>query len=124
MLRSHLAVAAIGMALLGITLALAFFIRVRMDGLARVSAPMARDSLLALEGVEKTLAELQAWVTMADQESHIQRHLAWEKQIEPAMARLAALSQVGPSVERDRILETKRILSELKELRGGSRILP
>ncbi|MFT5471287.1 MAG: PAS domain S-box-containing protein [Verrucomicrobiales bacterium] len=116
MLRSHMAVAAIGLGILALILGFTFFMRARTADLAQVTAPMAQESRSALQGVERTLAQLRGWVVIRDEKFRQQRRSAWADQIDPAMASLKALSGDGAEEDREAIAEAKRALSELKEV--------
>ncbi|NNM30827.1 MAG: hypothetical protein HKO57_15010, partial [Akkermansiaceae bacterium] len=116
LLRSHMAVAAIGLAMLGLILLFTFYIRDRTAELAHVDAPMAQASRKALEGMERSLADLRGWVVIKDERFVHDRRHAWAEQIEPAMEQLKLLHRpLGPD-ERQSIADIERLLSELKEI--------
>jgi hypothetical protein len=109
-------VAAIGTAMLGLILLFTFYVRARTAALARIDAPMAQASRNALEGLERSLADLRGWVVIEDTQFSRSRRLAWSEQIDPATARLEDLTrqsapaeqQSGGSKTSPRLLETTR----------------
>ena len=116
LLRSHMAVAAIGLGLLGLNLLFTLFMRAQTVRLAEVDAPMAQASRNVLEGVERTLADLRGWVLIDDKAFGVSRRLTWSDQIEPAMARLIELTRKKAPSEQRTVARVTLLLSELKEV--------
>ncbi len=116
LLRSHMAVASIGIAMLGGIFVFTFYLRVRTSELARIDAPLAQNSRAALEGVERSLAELRGWVVIDDSEFRTTRQRAWSEQIDPSMANVETLVRESARGDAGTVVEAKRLLSELKEV--------
>ncbi len=115
--RSHLAVAAVGLFLLGLSLLLTVYLRHQAMGLARVHGPAAQSSLRALEGVERSLAALRGWVVLDDPQFTESRRAAWSGAIDPALERLQELDRrMGRGADLGSVREVRSLLHELKEI--------
>lgn len=116
LVRSHTAVASIGVVMLLIALLVVAGFRASARRLAQLRAPTAQSSALALAGVERSLAELRGWVTLGSPEFKTQRATAWAGDVEPAIRRLEELSALWTDPENVRRLwEVKAHLKELKQ---------
>ena len=93
LLRSHLAVASIGLFFLLILLFFTLYLRNQIIQLARIHSPAAQASLRALHGVERSLADLRDWVTVGDTAFRDQRRTTWSDIINVNMDRLEALNR-------------------------------
>jgi PAS domain S-box-containing protein len=116
LMHSHMAVAGIGLGLLGLILIFTFYVRAKTVTLARIDAPMAEASRAVLQGVERSLGDLRGWVVVPDKQFRVSRQRAWKEQIEPALQRLAAMDQQAGESDRILLAETTRLLSELREV--------
>ena len=116
LVRSHTAVASIGVVMLLIALLVVAGFRASARRLAQLRAPTAQSSALALAGVDRSLAELRGGVTLGSPEFKTQRATAWAGDVEPAIRRLEELSALWTDPENVRRLwEVKAHLKELKQ---------
>lgn len=115
-LRSHLIVAAVGLAMLLVATASTVFLRSYSLRLATLRGPAARLSTLALSGIERSLAGLRGWVAVGDPRFRQDRAQAWNAQIRPAMVELNTLlaREIHPE-DQARLMELNGLLEELEE---------
>nr|NIP84768.1 hypothetical protein [Planctomycetales bacterium] len=83
--RSHLLVAACGLATLLIALAVFLWQRRTAVEIADIRGPAARASALALGGIQESRASLRSWVLLEKRQFVAARKEAWDAEIDPAM---------------------------------------
>jgi PAS domain S-box-containing protein len=116
LLRSHLALALVGVGLLLVAFVSTLQLRASTLRLANERGPMVRESTLALAGVQRSLAGLRGWMTLGDQAFVEDRVQAWTEEIEPAIDELERISrQSGWSEDTTRLRELRRTLEDLRE---------
>jgi signal transduction histidine kinase len=116
LLRSHLTLTAIGVALLLIGLVSTLWVRASAFRLATVREPTARASMRALSGTQRSLAEMHGWVTLGDPTFKTGRKNAWLTEIRPGVEELQELSNFWPDWQDvDRLKEVARLLDDLEE---------
>lgn len=116
LLRSHLAVAVIGLAALAVGLLVTLWLRSYTLRLAEVRGPTVRNSTQTLEGVQKSLASLRGWVLLGDPAYKTERKEAWDQEIAPAVASLQLLSPQWTNKEnKTRLAQLRQKLKQLKE---------
>jgi signal transduction histidine kinase len=116
LLRSHLTLTAIGVALLLISLVSTLWVRASAFRLATVREPTARASMRALSGTQRSLAEMHGWVALGDPTFKTGRKNAWVSEIRPGVEELQALSNFWPdSQDVRRLKEVARLLDDLEE---------
>src|SRR5262245_36173301 len=91
LLMSHLAIAAIGVALLTVSLAAVFWLRQNTVQLAWRSVRAEEASSVLLNGVQQSLAALRGWVVLGREDFKKERAEAWERKIWPSLQRLEKL---------------------------------
>ena len=121
LLFSHLAVAAIGLAVLLVSLGATQWLRSHVQGLATVRGPTVRNSLAALSGVQRSLAALRGWVVLGPAapatDFKKERRAAWTEEIWPAIDVLRELSSRWSDPESEHALqEVGRTLTSLHEV--------
>jgi PAS domain-containing protein len=114
--RSHMAVAAIGLAALVVTLIVTARIHSQTAALAGTDVPMVRAAVAMIAGVEDSLASLDSWVTIDNPTYAENRNLAWSEQIRPSMASLLALTREAAPTERESVGEIARGIDKLEDL--------
>jgi signal transduction histidine kinase len=116
LLRSHLTLTAIGVALLLIGLVSTLWVRASAFRLATVREPTARASGRALSGTQRSLAEMHGWVALGDPTFKAGRKNAWVSEIRPGVEELQALSKFWPDwQDASRLKEVARLLDDLEE---------
>jgi signal transduction histidine kinase len=116
LLRSHLTLTAIGVALLLIGLVSTLWVRASAFRLATVREPTARASMRALSGTQRSLAEMHGWVALGDPTFKTGRKNAWVSEIRPGVEELQALSKFWPDWQDvSRLKEVARLLDDLEE---------
>lgn len=113
--RSHMLIALIGLTLLVIMLAVTSILRSNALRLTQQRSPTARTSVLALAGVQRSLASLRGWMALGDERFKRERIATWEEEIEPSIALLKTLSLDWEDPAQTRKLD--RIESLLKQLK-------
>jgi signal transduction histidine kinase/DNA-binding response OmpR family regulator len=115
LLRSHLTVVALGVALLCVTLASTLWLRANVRRMETQRWPMVHAATTTLLGVQRSLAGLRGWVALGDDRFRDVRVRAWAEQIHPAMAELATLSHHWTdSQNRMRVTTSIRLLRQLE----------
>ncbi|CAK9015242.1 Uncharacterized protein SCF082_LOCUS12669, partial [Durusdinium trenchii] len=116
LLRSHLLVAAIGVAMLLVTLGVAVWARHYSARLMSVRTPTVQSSTRVQTGLQRTLASLRGWTIIDDPQFRADRRRTWRDEIEPALAKLKDLSEEWSNPENvARLAEVQRLLRELKQ---------
>ncbi|MFT5469437.1 MAG: methyl-accepting chemotaxis protein [Verrucomicrobiales bacterium] len=116
LIRSHAVIAAIGVGMLLVSLLVIAGLRTSVRRLAKLRAPTAEASTLALAGVAQSLADLRGWVALGSPEFKTQRAEAWEQDVEPAIARLEELSPDWTNPDNvQRLAEARAHLRRLKQ---------
>ena len=92
LLRSHLTVVALGVALLCVTLASTLWLRANVRRMEAQRWPTVHAASSALLGVQRSLAGLRGWVALGDDRFREVRTAAWADQIHPAISTLETLS--------------------------------
>jgi methyl-accepting chemotaxis protein len=116
LVRSHLAIAGIGLVGLALMLVLVVWARGHTLRLADLRGPAVRDSTLALAGVQRSLASLRGWMVLGDQSYRTDRKSAWRDEIDPAIANLRMLSARWDNDENKvRLTFVLTLREELKE---------
>ncbi len=85
LLFSHLIVAFVGLAMLGIALVTTYDLRNRIMLLAQESGPLAQASFQLLAGVHSSLANLHGWSALGDPRFLADWRRTWREQILPAL---------------------------------------
>src|SRR5688572_9728815 len=88
LLRSHLTVVALGVALLCVTLASTLWLRTHVRRMEAQRWPTVHAATTALIGVQRSLAGLRGWVALGDERFREVRTRAWAEQIHPAITTL------------------------------------
>ena len=88
LIRSHLAVASIGFAVLLVTLFSLLTLRNDTLRLARLRGPTVRVSNQIRAGVQRSLASLRGWMVVADEDLKRERRDAWRLEIEDRLEEL------------------------------------
>jgi len=115
LLRSHLTVVALGVALLCVTLASTLWLRANVRRMETQRWPMVHAATTTLLGVQRSLAGLRGWVALGDDRFRDVRVRAWAEQIHPAMAELETLSHHWTdSQNRMRVSTSIRLLRQLE----------
>ncbi len=115
LLRSHLVVAAIGLVILALALAVALWLRANTLRIAELRGPTAIASSQALQGLERTLSALRASLVIGDPELQRQRSMAWREIINPNIEQLHQLSVAWTDPEnRLRLDQVTPILKDLE----------
>ena len=117
LLRSHLLVAAVGLAMLCIALIATFELRTRIILLTREGAPLMQASSQMLVGIQRSQASLRGWVSLGDRKFLDDWRSAWSDDIQPA---LKLINQECPDVfeqacDRQGLRQIKALLAELRE---------
>ena len=116
LLRSHLSIAVICLAMLVVMLLVTFWLRGYSMRLASVRGPTAQNSTQAQAGVQRSLASLRGWMLLGDAKFKTERFRAWNDEIDPAIARLQMLSSEWTDpANRARLTELNQALGELKD---------
>ncbi len=115
LLRSHLMVGLIGFGLLGLVLISMLFMQAQTTGVAQADAPMAEASRQLLEGLEQSQANLWGWLATADTQFRSNLEQNWKDQINPAMARLEALTRKQEGEAVASVPEARELLIDLKK---------
>ena len=115
LLLSHLSVAAVGLVLLFLALALTQELRNRIDTLALQDAPLAQASLQMLAGVQHSLSSLRGWVNSADPRFLTDWQTAWLQDIEPALQQIQRCpSPARPYCAPQRTQQLVNLLNQLR----------
>lgn len=88
LLFSHLLVASIGLLMLGMALLATYDLRDRVIQLAQQSGPLSQASFQLLNGIRRSLTNLQGWARSGDQRFLESWEGAWRDQIQPAIQTL------------------------------------
>ncbi len=116
LIRSHLAVAAVGVGVLCVALGTMLWLRSGALRLAEVHGPMAQSSTLAMAGLQRSLAGLRGWMTIGDEAFRHDRMRAWTEEIEPSLAAMEALSRDWDDPDdKERVHRLREALAALKE---------
>ncbi|MCG8406925.1 MAG: PAS domain S-box protein [Phycisphaerales bacterium] len=114
LLRSHLTVAVIGVVMLAVSLATIVWLRSSAIRLANVRGPTSDASMLALGGLQRSLAGLRGWMVLGDPAFKEERVRAWDEEILPALGRLRELSEDWTEPKNTvRFASVTQILDEL-----------
>ena len=115
LLRSHLTVVALGVALLCVTLASTLWLRANVRRMETQRWPTVHAATTALLGVQRSLAGLRGWVALGDDRFRDVRVRAWAEQIHPAIAELETLSHHWTDPQnRTRVDTSIRLLRQLE----------
>jgi len=115
LLRSHLSLVALGVALLCVTLASTLWLRTHVRRMEAQRWPTVHAATTALIGVQRSLAGLRGWVALGDERFREVRVRAWSEQIHPAIATLETLSRHWDNPEdRMRVGTSARLLRQLE----------
>ncbi len=115
LLRSHLTVVALGVALLCVMLASTLWLRTHVRRMEAQRWPTVHAATMALIGVQRSLAGLRGWVALGHERFREVRVRAWAEQIHPAIATLETLSHHWSDPEdRARVVTSARILRQLE----------
>lgn len=116
LLRSHLSVAGIGVAMLLVTLVVAIWARQHTTRLMSVRAPTVEYSTRVQTGLQQSLASLRGWTIINDPQFRADRRRTWKDEIEPALKELELLSRQWSIPENiNRLGEVRRLLRDLKQ---------
>jgi PAS domain S-box-containing protein len=116
LLRSHLAIALLGVGMLCIALATVMWTRSIGVRLAELDAPMAETSARTLVGLQRSLAGLRGWMALGGKSFRQERRRAWADEIEPSLERLEKLVRAaGDSEEVEIVSRVREHLQDLKE---------
>jgi len=116
LLRSHLAIALLGVGMLGAALVAVLSMRSTGVHLAEKDSPLAWHSMRALTGLQRSLAGLRGWMALGEESFIQERSKAWKNEIEPSLKSLEALSnQPGESEHAQQVQHAKELLQDLKE---------
>ena len=115
LIRSHLSVAAIGLALLFVTLIALIMLHGSTIRLASVRGPTVRSSNQLLAGVQRSLASLRGWMIVPDEQLKFERESAWKSEIDPKLAELKQLSVEWSAADQARLKEVELLLRELNQ---------
>ncbi|MDH3600641.1 MAG: ATP-binding protein, partial [Candidatus Tectomicrobia bacterium] len=115
LLRSHLTVVALGVALLCVTLASTLWLRANVRRMETHRWPMVHAATTTLLGVQRSLAGLRGWVALGDDRFRDVRVRAWAEQIHPAIVELETLSHHWTDAQnRMRVATSIRLLRQLE----------
>lgn len=115
LLRSHLTVVALGVALLGVTLVSTLWLRTHVRRMESQRWPAVHAATTALIGVQRSLAGLRGWVALGHERFREVRVRAWAEQIHPAIATLEAFDHHWDNPEdRVRVATSARLLRQLE----------
>jgi hypothetical protein len=92
LLRSHLTVVALGVALLCVTLVSILWLRTNVQRMEKQRWPTVHAAMQARLGVQRSLTGLHGWVALGQERFRNVRVQAWAEQIYPAIATLETLS--------------------------------
>ncbi len=116
LLRSHLAIALLGMGMLGTALVTELSMRSTGVQIAEQDEPLAWHSMRALTGLQRSLAGLRGWMALGEKSFIDERIMAWADEIEPSLEVLEVLSRAAADPEHARQVQRLReILRDLKE---------
>jgi PAS domain S-box-containing protein len=116
LVRSHMTVAAIGLAMLLIVFVVLWQFRAAAIRSAELRGPTARESTRALQGVQRSLAGLRGWIALGQEEFTEERASAWNDDIDPALEALGKLSPKWTNEEnRERLVDVAEELATLKK---------
>ncbi len=117
LLRSHLTVVVLGVALLCVTLVSTLWLRTNVGRMETQRWPTVHAATDALLGVQRSLAGLRGWVALGDDRFREVRVRAWAEQIHPAIAALETLRQHWSQTEDSaRVATCMRLLRQLEIL--------
>ncbi len=115
LLRSHLTVVALGVALLGVALVSTLWLRTHVRRMETQRWPTVHAATTALIGVQRSLAGLRGWVALGHDRFRDVRVRAWAGQIHPAIATLESLKHRWNNPEdRARVVASARLLRQLE----------
>ncbi len=115
LLRSHLTVVALGVALLCVTLASTLWLRTHVRRMEAQQWPTVHAATMALTGVQRSLAGLRGWVALGHERFREVRVRAWAEEIHPAIATLETLSHGWDDPEdQARVVTSARLLRQLE----------
>ncbi len=113
LVTSHLVIAAVGIGLLAVTMAVTATLRRQVLFEHQRRAPAVQDAMQICAGLQRSLAG--SWGLSKDEDFRQERQAAWQQQIDPSLKELQAL-QIGLTDEDRRDLdEAERILQRLKK---------
>ena len=116
LLRSHLGVAAVGLAILPIALLSTVWLRSRVVSMAEIDAPLMEAIHQLRAGSQRSLAALRGWVTLGDPRFPLERRQAWEQEIYPGLDRMIELyGRLDATQQREEMSELSLLLHELEE---------
>ncbi len=116
LLRSHLGVAAVGLAILPIALVSTVWLRSRVVSMAEIDAPLMEAVHKLQAGGQRSLAALRGWVTLGDPRFPLERRQAWEREIYPGFDRMIELCRYSDgTLPREEMSELRLLLHELEE---------
>ncbi|MGR9035725.1 MAG: PAS domain S-box protein, partial [Gammaproteobacteria bacterium] len=116
LLRSHLAVAAIGLGMLAVAFGSTWLLRSATLSLIHQSEPTVRASTRALAGLERSLGAVRGWEALGDPAFKDERAEAWNQEIDPAMTALKDLSRQWQDADDKELLgELITLLEKEKE---------
>jgi len=116
LLLSHLWVASIGLLLLGMALIATYDLRDRVIQLAQQSGPLSQASSQLLNGVRRSLTNLQGWARAGDPRFLESWQGAWRDQIQPALQTLQNFPTITVDGQhRQLVKELEPLLAALHE---------
>ncbi len=114
LLRSHLTLVALGVALLGVTLVSTLWLRTHVRRMETQRWPAVHAATTALIGVQRSLAA-RGWVALGHDRFRAVRMQAWADQIHPALAVLETFDPQWDNPEdRARVATSARLLRQLE----------
>ncbi|MDH3603503.1 MAG: hypothetical protein OEU26_28150, partial [Candidatus Tectomicrobia bacterium] len=115
LLRSHLTVVALGVALLAVTLISTLWLRTHVRRMETQRWSTVQAATGALLGVQRSLAGLRGWVALGDNRFRDSRMRAWAEQIHPAVATLKTLQPHATNPkDHSRVSMCVRLLRQLE----------
>ena len=90
LLRSHLLIAAVGVAVLLVGGAANYLLFQSAEKLAEESVPASRAAHRATAGIVRSQAALRGWMALGDEKYRQERKRAWDEEIRPSFAALAS----------------------------------
>ena len=116
-LRSHFAIAGLGVGALLITLGVNLWLNWKTEQFAKTEAPTVQVSAIALNGLERSLSNLRGWLLLGNPKFKREREAAWTEQLWPAMEKLRTLSSDWTDPHNnDRLARVANTLNELHEV--------
>lgn len=108
---SHIGIASIGLIMLIAVILAATPFRISVESLVSKKLPNVQNGLIAMVGIQKSLASLRGWVTIGENNFKITRKKAWEEDIWPTIDHL---NKNIKNEQSKRVHELQKVLTELE----------